>query len=205
MHQENYATLEDLFPWIAFDDDPISVLIVEDDALMQAQFTSLIRALDFEVEIRRVSTAEEAEDLLSDETNNHFDLIIADQFLEGTKTGLDLWRYCKAHCPEIRFILTSGEQLKNYLNQFAPSQGRPDFLGKPFTVQEASQKFERSLKEVNGNKIWSTIEKRDNEPTPMPITIHPTSRFSSREVQLLLFALAIGLLALYAHVTGVWD
>jgi len=165
---EEYATIHDLFPWIVYDDDPISILIVEDDIFMQAQFASLIKATDYEVSIEKVTTAEEAEQLLDGKNCEHFDLVIADQFLEGRETGLDLWRFCQKSHPDVRFLLTSGEQLKNFLNEIASNCGIPDFLSKPFSPKQALEKISRSLKATDTAKILTAVKERDSIEVSLP-------------------------------------
>jgi CheY-like chemotaxis protein len=206
MYTENYGNLYELFPWIVYDDDPISVLIVEDDVMMQAQFMSLVRTLDYEVNIEKVTKAEDAKRLLEGENFEHYDLIIADNFLEGSETGLDLWRYCRQHHPEVRFILTSGEQLKGYIDRLTPVIEKPDFLPKPFSARQALQKIQNSLDDADQNKLVANIKGRDGIKVSVPnetaLPVGKQKKWDSNIFLILLFSVYIAVVA--THMGNIW-
>jgi len=124
---------------------PSRVLLVEDDLVMQTRFTRLIKSVSPDANVDRVATAEEAKDLLRRATSEEYDLVISDQFLEGTETGLDLWNYCKNKNSFAPFILTSGGEIEKYFNQFNEKVQLPTFLPKPFSNARAKAQIQDSL------------------------------------------------------------
>lgn len=81
------------------------VLIVEDDPYWQSIYSRALRSIDKTAKVRCVRSAKQAQQLLYD--NNHYDLIVADQNLDGDKTGLELWRACKPRLHDTPFVLVS--------------------------------------------------------------------------------------------------
>jgi CheY-like chemotaxis protein len=70
-----------------------NILVVEDDPVMQAYFKWIIRSIDSTIGVDCVASGEEAVAHLEKAKQKHpFDLIIADQILEGKKTGVDVVR-----------------------------------------------------------------------------------------------------------------
>ncbi|MGE3975458.1 MAG: hypothetical protein AB7F59_13115 [Bdellovibrionales bacterium] len=127
----------------------LSVLLVEDDLFFQAKFTSLLRVLDFDTRVDRASSAEVAKKLL-DNRAIHYDLVIADQFLEGNETGMDLWNYCRYKYPKQQFLLTSGKDLQPLLTK--SKDPMPEFLPKSCTNRQATDVLLEALS-ITTNKI----------------------------------------------------
>lgn len=107
------------------------VLLVEDDPFWQNVISRNIRRATDACKITYVTTAEQAIVMLN--SNHPFNLIIADQFLDGDKTGYDLWRVCQERGFHVPFLLTSG-------NADFPEQvimkDPIHFVSKPFVAAE---------------------------------------------------------------------
>ena len=115
------------------------VLIVEDDPVWRIIIERSLRLIDPDSRISASASANQALALLTED--NDFDLIIADQILNGSQTGLDLWDTLRRQGSDIPYVLLSGtargdlyEQLKSY-----PAEAIPRYLEKPASPTELSQ------------------------------------------------------------------
>jgi CheY-like chemotaxis protein len=126
----------------------LSVLVVEDDLNMQRLLEGILKTVDKKMSVDRVTTAEEAKDLLDHSDFDHYDLVIADQFLSGTDTGLDLWNHCRKHHPFVEFMLTSGSEIDKYLAQFKTAARIPVFMIKSLSPQLMRSKIIETLNHV---------------------------------------------------------
>ena len=129
-----------------------SVFIIEDDPEMVALIERVLRGIDPRVEIDWVTSAEEATERLvskirrrgkpSKRTALPYDLIIADIFLHGAKTGVDLWRTCTDLYPEVPIVMTSGMPVEKFFKTLGAGSISPPFLAKPFALGECKTLFE---------------------------------------------------------------
>jgi CheY-like chemotaxis protein len=147
----------------------MSVLLVEDDIFFQARFTSLLRMFDYEIGIDRAVSTEEAKELLARAEPSHYDLIIADQFLLGNDTGLDLWNYCRYKYPLVQFLLTSGKDLQHFLTQSVDPA--PEFLPKSCSNQQATDVILDSLKITTNHVDLPPSNEFLKQPERLPKTI----------------------------------
>src|ERR1700761_3143659 len=85
-----YSNFDNL---LAFHNMGPRVLLVEDDPTSEDLVKMICEKIDDRIKVRCVKTAEQAENILS--TDSLYDLIIADHFLDGKETGLDLWNACQ--------------------------------------------------------------------------------------------------------------
>lgn len=122
------------------------VFIVEDDIELSAMIDRILKTIDPSVRIDWATSAEEAITRLNGTAltngNPPYDLIIADIFLEGPKTGLDFWRRCSEDFPDIPLVITSGLSLDKYFKVVGHDTISPPFLSKPFTVGECRNLLE---------------------------------------------------------------
>ena len=129
-----------------------SVYVIEDDLELSTVIDRVIKSIDPTVKLDWSTTAEEAITAieLAGQTGKPapYDLIIADFFLDGSQSGLDFWRLCKKHYPNIPVVLTSGTPLQSLvLDEELPDF--PIFLQKPFSINECKRLFQGLLEERN--------------------------------------------------------
>ncbi len=109
------------------------ILLVEDDLHWQILISAALRSAYSEVDIRCVKTVQKAEQLLC--SGHLFNLIIADQNLQGNKAGIDFWRQCQSnHHSQIPFMLVSGMSETGYHNVFIREEKYPIYMSKPFDI-----------------------------------------------------------------------
>jgi len=116
------------------------VLLVEDSQESEALMRNICEAVDNNMKLKCVKTAEEAQHLL--QANSNFDLIIADHFLAGQKTGLDLWRNCQEEFGQIPFMMTSSLTNEEFVQKAEHDWSHPFFLHKPFSKRDCQQMIE---------------------------------------------------------------
>src|SRR5688572_25155342 len=85
-----------------------NILVVEDDAFWQLEIARNINKIEENCHIDFATAADEAIGLLENDQN--YSLIVADHYLEGGKTGYELWSDCKDRGIDVPFLLTSGSQ-----------------------------------------------------------------------------------------------
>lgn len=126
-----------------------AVFVVEDDLELSAVIDRILISIDSTLKLEWATSAEEAIATLEKKAkttlNNPYDLMICDIFLEGARTGLDLWKYCRDHYPDMKIVIISGmdlEKLKSLLDEDEPE---PIFLSKPFSVSQCSNLLEKLL------------------------------------------------------------
>jgi CheY-like chemotaxis protein len=108
-----------------------NVLLVEDDPFWQQVITRNIERSGQRCHISTVTSANEAINLLG--IDHRFSLIIADNYLEGDKTGYELWWDCKKRGVNVPFLLTSGNvHFPEDIIQDLPVK----FVAKPFVSAE---------------------------------------------------------------------
>ena len=112
------------------------VLVLEDDLTTEALLTSILLRLNRYADITWIKSADFVIDRLRGES---YDLILADFFLDGKTTGLDVWRFCTELCPEVPFILMSGMSITEYCAALGTSRTAPPFLAKPLRFRESSE------------------------------------------------------------------
>lgn len=84
-----------------------NVLIVEDDPFWQRVISRNIERTGKPFRISIATSANEAIGMLG--IGQRFSLIVADNYLEGDKTGYELWLDCKKRGINVPFLLTSGK------------------------------------------------------------------------------------------------
>jgi DNA-binding NtrC family response regulator len=123
------------------------VLVVEDDHAYETILKRIVRAIDPAIRIDWVSSAEKALQRIGEvySRGETYDLIVADIFLSGEKTGLDFWEICQKHMPNTPVVITSGLPANKFLSAVGQRNIAPPFLEKPFTAGECRQILEGFL------------------------------------------------------------
>lgn len=88
-----------------------SVLVVEGNKPVQNILNLWLHDVEKDIEVDSVATAEEARERLRHQSGKQYDLVIADEYLPGLDTGLDLYRHCLNYYPEVPFAVTSENEL----------------------------------------------------------------------------------------------
>ncbi len=107
------------------------VLIVEDDISYRPMWEYVIQQTQPGVRIDWAQSEEQAEKLINHRVRNQtpYDLIIADVFLAGIKTGIDLWE--KYGDWSSHFIFVSGLPREKFDELMSHDYGAPIYLQKP--------------------------------------------------------------------------
>jgi CheY-like chemotaxis protein len=125
------------------------VFVVEDDLELITVIDKVLKSIDPEIQIDWATSAEEAVFKLRQKTSGGgskpYHLIIADIFLEGDATGLDLWNLCQQTYPEIPLVVTSGLSVEKFISTLGRDTICPPFLQKPFALGECRQMFQGLL------------------------------------------------------------
>ncbi len=136
------------------------VLIVEDDLDLVTVLETVLQSIDRGIELDWATSAENAIIQLKNSNNNstiqNYDLIIADIFLDGESTGIDLWNKCHEFCIDVPIIIMSSLPTHKYFAALGQQAISPPFLTKPLVLNECKQLFESML---NYNLINKRLHK----------------------------------------------
>ena len=112
------------------------VLLVEDDPYSEMAIGRVLSKIDPTIEVTWIKSVAEAEANIG---RRHYDLIIADIFLDGESTGLDFWSQCESEYPEIPFVVTSGLPILEFFKTVGREAISPPYLPKPLDLEECGQ------------------------------------------------------------------
>jgi CheY-like chemotaxis protein len=120
---------------------PKSVLVVEDDPWIRPVLEGVVASIDPRIRVDWFESAEEAIAALEarrrDPVQGPYDLIVADIFLDGPSTGLDLWRECEDRFRETPIVVISSLPKERFQLALEKDETSPPFLEKPFSLEEA--------------------------------------------------------------------
>lgn len=112
-------------------------LVVEDDFAAQPIWEKIIKMVDPKAIIRWATTEEGAEKLIQERLKfgDAFDFVIADIFLAGPKTGIDLWK--RFGGGKMQFLFTSSITRNKFLEMVGDWRNEyPLLIRKPFNVSQ---------------------------------------------------------------------
>ena len=123
------------------------ILVVEDDISYRPMWEHVIQQTLPGVRVDWAQSEEQAEKLINQKIRNQtpYDLIIADVFLAGIKTGIDLWeRYgdWSSH-----FIFVSGLPREKFDELMSHDYGAPIYLQKPLRPKMCKELLQELLVE----------------------------------------------------------
>jgi CheY-like chemotaxis protein len=125
------------------------VLVVEDDLALTTVIDQVLYTIDPDIECDWVSSAELAagkiKEMLERSTDRPYDLVLADIFIEGSKSGLELWEFCREQFPDMPIVLTSAMPVDRFLSSIGKNLICPPYLPKPFRAGECRQVLEGML------------------------------------------------------------
>lgn len=126
------------------------ILVVEDDVALSFLVERLALNINPEIRVDWVTSAEQAVPLLKSKTGNcKYDLIFADIFLDGERSGLDLWRYCQESFPSVPIVVTSAMPMEKFFAAIGRNSISPAYLPKPFLPRECFQVLKGMLSYSN--------------------------------------------------------
>jgi CheY-like chemotaxis protein len=121
------------------------ILLVEDDPYSEMVITRILNRIEVPQDVTWVKSVPEAEAQL---IQHQFDLIIADIFLEGERTGLDFWQSCSEKAPQTPFVVVSGLPIDKFFLAIGREAIAPPYIPKPVDVAECRQLLQSFLGEV---------------------------------------------------------
>lgn len=125
------------------------VLVVEDDTDLTAIIDDVLKSIDPKITVDWATSADQAIDLiegrLRESEESPYEMILADIFLEGNATGVDLWRLCKKSLPQIPIVVMSSLPVNQFFTMLGHDTIAPPFLGKPFQAGQCKQMLEGIL------------------------------------------------------------
>lgn len=127
------------------------VLIVEDDQACETILEGIVRSVDPHAKIDWVNSGEAAALTLVQERTKGvpYNLVIADVFLAGKLTGVDLWKIYLEFNPSPPVVLTSSLPYSRYLEQVgAAPEDPPVYLPKPFYAEECRRIVRRYMANI---------------------------------------------------------
>ncbi len=110
---------------------------MEDDPALISIVEAVLDEVGPGISLQWTASAEGAIALLKDpNVGPEIGLVIADVFLEGAGTGLDLLEYCRTHQPHLPVIVTSALPVEKFFAALGRDQIAPPFLAKPFGLTD---------------------------------------------------------------------
>lgn len=129
---------------------PKRILVVEDDPLMMTLLKKAILDVLPDSEIFWATSLEQAFGKIVQNSTIYekkpYELIVADVFLKGSGTGLDLWRVLCATYPQIPFLVISSLSEENIVTAVGEAEKKNlFFFRKPFSFIECKNKIKNIL------------------------------------------------------------
>lgn len=115
------------------------VLIVEDDRTLRPLWEKVLHRKNVPVKVDWATSLDEAERLIRYRFRSGapYHLVVADIFLEGQGTGIDLWnRYGEE---SMEFVFVSGLSLSKFDLLMSLNYGSPLFFEKPLNYRKCSE------------------------------------------------------------------
>ncbi|WP_435625500.1 LytR/AlgR family response regulator transcription factor [Flagellimonas sp.] len=138
-------------------ENPIKILIVEDNVIIADDMQSMLEEIGYEI-VDNVIVYEQAVDVLK---NNEVDLVLIDIILASDKTGIDLGKHIREQYNIPFIFVTSNSDRATVENA---KTVKPDgYLVKPFEQQDLYTSIEIALSNFNYSRKENTKEIAGNE------------------------------------------
>lgn len=126
------------------------ILIVEDDRTMEPLWAYILEKVDNKNAYEWVASEGEAERKIEDSLldGQHFDLVISDIFLSGTRTGLDLWRRFSEPLRGKLILMSAVTKIK-FQNYLGTSPTAPVYIQKPLDIHDCIETVYFMLHKTN--------------------------------------------------------
>jgi|GEM_PF-1242555 len=133
-----------------------SALIVEDDMSTMHMLDVALQTTGQFVKLDWATSAEEAMRFLQARVKNGrpnpYDLIIIDIFLDGRRTGVDLWNYLNEESLQsVPVVMTSGISEEKFADLMGRFTIMPKFLRKPFQMKGCMD----TINEAMNRQTWN--------------------------------------------------
>lgn len=117
------------------------ILVVDDEQMILDISRSILKKKGYQVDT--ASDGEKARSLIED---NSYDLVIADLWMPGTLSGMDLFRWTQESKPDMqdKIVFMTGDSDTDEVRSFLKETNRP-CLPKPFGIPEYLQVIQRAL------------------------------------------------------------
>jgi response regulator of citrate/malate metabolism len=131
----------------------LNILIVEDDITSEPIWDFIFSQLDPYAKISWATSVVEAEEILDSSINEGkcFDLILADIFLSGSLTGVDLWVELQEGMPNLIILMSASEPAK--IKKYFKNLGSVKYLQKPLNIHETIEILRETLSQNQALKI----------------------------------------------------
>ena len=122
------------------------LLIVEDDKCMKPIWSFVTSAVDNNIQVDWATSELEAERIIYQAIKDEhlYDLVIIDIFLEGSRTGLDLYEVFGDLFHD-KMIITSGTEYQHYVEYLSKKSNPPYCLEKPLVPEECVKLVNKML------------------------------------------------------------
>lgn len=123
----------------------LRVLIVEDDVTSEPIWEYIFSKLDPMPEISWATSVIEAEEILDRSIHDgvSYDIILADIFLSGSLTGIDLWEELQEGMPNLVILMSASEPAK--IRKYFKNMGNVKYLQKPLNIHETVETLREIL------------------------------------------------------------
>ncbi len=140
-----------------------TALIIEDDLSWEPLWGQILKSIDEHFEIKWATSAKEAEKFINEQIalGHMFDLIVADIFISGSKTGLDLIEKYSYQLKN-RILVVSAVDAVRLIEKIGPLFQSISFLRKPFSMVEGVRAV-KSILEKGHRQQNQTIPEMDVE------------------------------------------
>lgn len=126
-----------------------SLLVIEDDLSMIQFIDTILDDLHEGLEWEYVTSGEAAIDLIKRRghyrSDNPYDLVLTDIFLEGETNGIDVWMECQKKFPDMPFVMTSSLTPDRYISILRGVRNCPVYVPKPLSVNRFQAIFKEYL------------------------------------------------------------
>jgi response regulator of citrate/malate metabolism len=123
------------------------IMIIEDDRACEMILRQVIQSLEGDAVIDCEESAERAALAIDKKANEgrNYDLVIADIFLSGQRTGLEFYQNCREKFPDVPILIISSLAPQRFFESIGRHSIAPPFLEKPFYIGECRQLIEGLL------------------------------------------------------------
>ncbi len=156
-------------------EQPIKILIVEDNVIIADDMQSMLEEIGYEI-VDNVIVYEQAIEVLK---NNQVDLVLIDIILASDKTGIDLGKHIRDHYNIPFIFVTSNSDRATVEN--AKTVKPNGYLVKPFEQQDLYTSIEIALSSFNYAEKGDNVNTDDGEEKLMSNSVLKDSIFVKKQ------------------------
>ena len=123
------------------------VLVVEDDLSLQPIWVEIFRRCSPTIQLDWAVSCETAQKMIrkANDDKSHFDLIVVDLFLAGSRTGIDLIHSSEVAQSKARTMLVSSAETAKIRDFYGDPLLATQIISKPFSVKECERAIRKIL------------------------------------------------------------